>query len=149
MEDGMSVVANEGPTGHPKVLLVDSYGDSRQMYAECLRRDGFKVLELEDTSPAAEMARHADVIVTGIRLRGPFDGVELVRRLRADRQTSRKPIVVLSACAMPWDRRDALEAGCDAFLSKPCPPDRVAEVVMTMLTIFRRRRSAATDERLR
>jgi DNA-binding response OmpR family regulator len=114
------------------------------MYAESLRRDGFTVLELENTSPAAEMARHADVIVTGIR----FDGVELVRRLRADRRTSRKPIVVLSACAMPWDRRDALEAGCDAFLSKPCPPDRVADVVTTVLRISGGTAPVATDERV-
>jgi CheY-like chemotaxis protein len=103
------------------------------MYAEYLRSDGFRVLELDEASPAADIASDADAIVTGIRLRGTLDGVELVRRLRADRRTRRKPIVVLSACAMPWDRRDALEAGCDAFLAKPCLPDRVVEVLSTVL----------------
>jgi two-component system, cell cycle response regulator DivK len=143
----MSVVVDRCVTGQLRVLLVDSYGDSRQMYAEWLRREGFRVCALEDTSPAAEMARHADIIVTGIRLRGPFDGVELVRRLRADRRTRAKLIVVLSACAMPWDRRDALDAGCDAFLSKPCPPTRVVEVLSAMLAV--RGGGAATDPPLR
>jgi CheY-like chemotaxis protein len=136
----MNVVADYGPGGNPRVLLVDSYDDSREMYAEYLRRDGFTVLELQDTSPAADMATGADAIVTGIRLRGPFDGLELVRRLRADRRTRGKPIVVLSACAMPSDRRDALEAGCDQFLPKPCPPDRVVEVLTIVLAAARPRR---------
>lgn len=136
----MDVVEDHPATGNPRVLLVDSYPDSRQMYAECLRSAGFNVMELDDTSPGTEMAAHADVIVTGIRLRGPFDGLELVRRLRADCRTRRKPIVVLSACAMPRDRRDAFEAGCDAFLPKPCLPDCVFRVLSTVLEASRSRR---------
>jgi CheY-like chemotaxis protein len=136
----MDVMADHGPNRKWRVLLVDSYDDSRQMYAQCLRRDGFTVLELEDTAPAADVAREADAIVTGIRLRGPFDGVELVRRLRADQRTRGKPIVVLSACTMPSDRHNAMEAGCDAFLPKPCPPDRVVEVLSSVLAAPRLRR---------
>jgi CheY-like chemotaxis protein len=59
--------------------------------------------KIDDTADALALARTADVIVTGIRVPGPFDGIELVRRLRADGPTKDKPIIVLTACAFEPD----------------------------------------------
>jgi len=64
----------------------------------------------------------ADAIVTGIFLSGLFDGLELVRRVRADERTRHKPIIVLTGCAFDEDRERARAAGCDVFLTKPCLP---------------------------
>src|SRR4051812_25671822 len=97
----------------PGVLLVDSSADNRAMYAESLRADGFRVIEIDNTADALALAVTADAIVTGIRVAGPFDGLELVQRLRADARTQRRPIIVLTACALEQDRSRALAAGCD------------------------------------
>lgn len=59
-----------------------------------------------------------DVAVVDIQMPG-MDGLELVRRIRASRETTRMPIVALSAAVFPEDERRALAAGCDAFLPKP------------------------------
>jgi DNA-binding response OmpR family regulator len=71
--------------------------------------------------------------VTGIRVPGPFDGLELVRRLRAHDRTRRKPIIVLSACTLPRDQDAAREAGCSVFLPKPCLPDALSREVRRLL----------------
>jgi len=81
----------------PTVLLVDSRQDDRRMYAEYLRATGFHPVEIDDTADGLALAMTADVIVTGIRVGGPFDGVELVRRLRDGDGTRDKPIIVLTA----------------------------------------------------
>jgi two-component system, cell cycle response regulator DivK len=47
------------------------------------------------------------------------DGWECVRRLRAQRETARVPVIALTAHAMIGDRERALEAGCDEFDTKP------------------------------
>ncbi len=107
----------------PTVLLVEDFHDDRQMYAEYLRVHRFNVIEVDNTGDAVGMAATADVIVTGIRVRGPFDGVELVCQLRANARTKRKPIIVLTACAFERDERRARVAGCNAFLTKPCLPE--------------------------
>ena len=66
----------------PTVLLVDSPHDDRAMYAEYLRLNGFHPVEINDTADGLALAVTADFIVTGIRVGGPFDGIELVHRLR-------------------------------------------------------------------
>src|SRR5713226_9176455 len=109
----------------PTVLLVDSPHDDRAMYAEYLRLQGFNPIEINDTADGLALAVTADVIVTGIRVEGPFDGIELVHRLRDGNGTRDKPIIVLTACAFEPNQQQALAAGCDVFLSKPCLPDRL------------------------
>jgi two-component system cell cycle response regulator DivK len=97
--------------------------DDRAMYAEYLRQQGFQPIEIGDTAAAEALATSADVIVTGIRVPGPFDGLELVRRLRGGDGTCEKPLIVLTACALAIDEQHARAAGCDVFLRKPCLPD--------------------------
>jgi len=116
-------VEHSSVPGVPTVLLVDSSHDDRAMYADYLRVCGFEPTEVDTTDDAVTLAADADVIVTGIRVHGSFDGLELIRRLRRDQRTSSKPILCLTACAFEPDRRRALSAGCDAFLPKPCLPD--------------------------
>jgi two-component system, cell cycle response regulator DivK len=116
------------------VLLIDSYADTRAMYAVMLRMSGFHVLECDNTADGLIEAAAADAVVTGIQVAGPFDGVEFVRRLRADARTSRTPVVALTACALDRDEARALAAGCDVFLRKPCPPDVLVSAVRCLLS---------------
>ena len=113
----------------PTVLLVDSTQDDRTMYAEFLRVCGLNPIEIDNTADALVGATTADVIVTGIRVAGPFDGVELVRRLRDGDGTRTKPIIVLTACVFEPDQLRAFAAGCDAFLAKPY---QVADLITTV-----------------
>jgi two-component system, cell cycle response regulator DivK len=119
----------------PTVLLVESAQDDRGMYAEYLRALEFHPVEIGDTAAALALAETADIIVTGLSVPGPFDGAELVRRLRADKSTQDKPIIVLTARTFERDRQRAYAAGCDAFLPKPCLPETlVAEMRWAMET---------------
>lgn len=136
----------------PTVLLVESAQDDRAMYSEYLRLHGFHPIEIADTGDGLALAVTADVIVTGIRVSEPFDGIELVRRLRADGRTKHKPVIILTACAWQSDPSEADGAGCDAFLPKPCLPDElVAEIrrVMAVRSVPRSRPVGAGGSRSR
>lgn len=131
------MVARHVSTGVPTVLLVDSAHDDREMYAEYLRLDGCHPIEIVDTGDGLALAVTADVIVTSIRVDGPFDGIELVRRLRDGDRTRHTPIIVLSACAFEPDQQRAFAAGCDVFLAKPCLPDRLVSEIRHVLGLRR------------
>jgi two-component system cell cycle response regulator DivK len=48
-----------------------------------------------------------------------MSGLEVTRRLRSDERSRRIPIVAVTAFAMGWHEREALDSGCDAYISKP------------------------------
>jgi two-component system, cell cycle response regulator DivK len=113
----------------PAVLLVDSAEDNRVMYAEFLKTSGLRTLQAATTRRALTLAPKADVVVTAVRVAGPFDGLELVRRLHAEPRTSRAGVIILTACVFDGAQRLAEEVGCDAFLTKPClPEDLLSEI---------------------
>jgi CheY-like chemotaxis protein len=116
------------------VFLVQFDDDSREMYAEYLRGCGLTVETADTTDDGLTRGRAADVIVTEIRMPGSFDGVALVRRLREADETKRMPIIVLTTCDFEPYRRGAQAAGCDAFLGKPCCPDRLLHEIWTVLS---------------
>src|SRR5512133_4099109 len=104
------------------VMIIDDLFSSRLLLAEIVRQiDGKLNLELFDTpSRALEFARNnrVDIILTDYKL-PEFDGIELVKQLRALPHCVDVPIVVITVVDDRKIRYDALEAGATDFLSKP------------------------------
>lgn len=70
-----------------------------------------------------------DVIVMDLRL-PVLDGVEVTRRLKETELTRHIPIVACSA--LDRAAADALNAGCSAFVTKPCPPEDLRALVESL-----------------
>jgi CheY-like chemotaxis protein len=58
-----------------------------------------------------------------------MDGWEATRRLKADLNLSKIPVIVLSAHAMRGDEERARASGCDDFLTKPIDETRLYQKV--------------------
>ena len=111
-----------------RVLIVDDDRDTREMYSESLKADGFDILSAASGEEALRLASDSApiVVVTDLRLRGRIDGLELTRRLRANKRTSGARIILLTGASLGAERQRAEAAGCDRFLEKPCLPDALA-----------------------
>lgn len=110
----------------PTVLLVDDFDDAREMYGHYLRHSGFTPLEAATGEDALRLA-HAHtpaVILMDLQLPG-IDGWEITRRLKRDHRTRHIPVIALTAHALDRERARTRRAGCDEFLSKPCPPEQL------------------------
>lgn len=120
------------------VLVVDDHTDTREGYEAYLRFIGARVVTAASGEAAIEMARDLkpDAIVMDMKLHG-MSGAEAARVLKADRQTSRIPIIGLSG-------RENDSTPCDHFLLKPCMPDRLAEVLRGVMPQRRQRPSDGT-----
>ena len=126
-------IAAQGPL--MRVLLVSESRDEREMYAECLRQEGYCTLEADCASDAYRLASEAtpDIVVTGVRLTGQIDGLALTRQLKADEHTRGVPVVVLSGFVSQRYRDAAAQAGCDLFLLKPCLPVELLDVIARLV----------------
>ena len=73
-----------------------------------------------------------DLIIMDIQLPG-INGLDVTRRLRETPLVSDTPIIGVTAYAMKGDREKIIEAGCDAYLSKPIDTRQLPELVAKML----------------
>jgi CheY-like chemotaxis protein len=81
---------------------------------------------------AAIRARRPDLILLDMHL-PDISGLELLRHLKADPETSAIPIVAVSADALGQQITDALEAGAERYLTKPVSVPELLAVVDTLL----------------
>ncbi len=104
-----------------RVLLAEDNAVNALLATALLRRMGCivdRAVTGEDAVEAASTAPY-DLILMDIRMPG-IDGLEATRRIRALGITT--PIAAVTANAFEDDRRACLEAGMDAFLTKPLAP---------------------------
>jgi len=110
------------------ILLVDDDADVRELYGGALRDAGFLVIEAASLSDALKTVddRHPTFVVLDRDL-PDGDGFHLARVLRE--RGDRARILAFTAHAEPAARVAAIEAGCHAFVRKPCAPATlIAEV---------------------
>jgi CheY-like chemotaxis protein len=132
-------------TRKPLVLIVEDFADAREMYEEYLAFHGFRVLGVCDGKAALEraLALSPDLILMDLSL-PVLDGWEATRRLKRDPRTRHIPVVAITANALKGVSSSAREAGCDAFLAKPCLlDDLLAEIRRVLFTTSRRPRRRA------
>ena len=118
----------------PIVLLVDDYPDAREMYSEYLGFAGYEVVEATSGTEAVEKAERLqpDIILMDLSLPG-MDGWEATRRLKSGPRTSGIPVVALTGHALAGHSDQAKQAGCDAFVTKPCLPDALVAEIQRVL----------------
>jgi two-component system, cell cycle response regulator DivK len=123
-------VVDRQSNNQPLVLVVEDYQDAREMYAAYLMFSGYRVAEATNGIEAIEKTVELlpDVILMDLAL-PRMDGWEATRRLKLDERTKHIPVVALTGHALAGFAEGARQAGCDAFVTKPCLPDAlVAEI---------------------
>ena len=106
-----------------RVLLAEDHADTREMFVTYLWTHAITVDVAVTGLQAVDLAVASppDIIVLDLQMPG-MDGWTAARHLRANAVTRDIPIIAMSAHAFPDDEARAYDSGCDAFLSKPCPP---------------------------
>ena len=103
-----------------RILVVEDNEKNMKLFRDVLGATGYRTLEATTGGEAVEMAtEHApDLVLMDIQM-PDFDGVEALRRLRADARTASLRVLAVTAQAMQGDREAFLAAGFDGYLSKP------------------------------
>lgn len=121
------------PPAATRVLIIDDDEGLNALLTEYLGRFGFSVRTVShpDAGLRALTADPPDLLILDIMLPGT-DGLGVCRKVR---ETSRVPIVMLTARGDVTDRIIGLELGADDYLPKPFEP---RELVARMQAVLRR-----------
>ncbi|MFN6494569.1 ATP-binding protein [Nostoc sp. DedQUE03] len=130
----------------PRILLADDNSDMRD-YIKRLLSQQYEVESVPDGLAALDSARGRvpDLVLTDVMMPG-LDGFGLLRELRADPQTQKVPIILLSARAGEEARVEGLEAGADDYLIKPFSARELLARVEAALKMARLRQEAMERE---
>ena len=117
-----------------RILVVDDYDDSRNMYAEMLSFAGYGVETAKDGAEALERAESGrfDLFVLDLAL-PKVDGLTVIRTLRSRPETMTVPIITLSASVGQNAHQAVRAAGADLALDKPCLPDDLVAAIRILL----------------
>ncbi len=104
----------------PRILLIEDNVDNRDMVRFVLERAGYEILVGQTGSQAVALARQErpDLILMDLSL-PEKDGWTAASEIKADPALSAIPLVALTAHTLPGDRKRAMAAGFDGYVSKP------------------------------
>jgi sigma-B regulation protein RsbU (phosphoserine phosphatase) len=120
------------------ILLVDDQPANLQLLSQTLESLGSKLLFAKNGESALAIAQKArpDLILLDIMMPG-IDGFEVCRRLKANPDTQKIPVIFLSALDETGDKVRGLQLGAVDYVAKPFQPEEVIARVNTHLTIHR------------
>lgn len=117
-----------------RVLLVEDNYDNFEMVRFLLERAGYTVVGAH-TGREAVTAAHEnkpDVILMDLSL-PEMDGWEAAREIKNDPEIANIPLIALTAHTLPGDRKKAIEAGFDDYISKPINVPAFYDIVKDVL----------------
>ena len=103
-----------------RILIVEDNVDNYELVRFLLERAGHDTRWARGGREAIQMSKQEkpDLIIMDLSL-PEMDGWNATERIKTDAETNHIPIAALTAHTLPGDRKRALDAGCDSFLSKP------------------------------
>jgi len=116
------------------VLLVEDTEDNRQMMKRLLEMSGYRVVEAINGRQAVEVATQVRPGIILMDLSLPFiDGLAATRKIRSLPGLGKVPIVAVSAHDTADFHSEALDAGCNAYITKPIDYPELEDLVNRLL----------------
>jgi CheY-like chemotaxis protein len=130
--------AETRPPARPvTILVVDDMPDTRRLMRRVLERASITVLEAATGTEglAAIRSDRPDAVVLDLRMPG-MSGFDVARAVRADPDpaVASIPLLACSASVQAEVRREALDAGCDAFEGKPIDVHTFADLLLGLIS---------------
>ncbi|MGB1700582.1 MAG: response regulator [Nannocystaceae bacterium] len=118
------------------ILLVEDNHHNQTVFTATLTHHQHRVTLAQDGEEALEVLESMvpELIILDLSL-PRVDGWTVAKTIRASSSEGlqKVPIIAVTAHAMKGDRQRALEAGCNAYLSKPVSPRELARKVSSIL----------------
>ena len=122
------------------ILVVDDEASVVEVVGLYLRREGFQVRSASNGRQALDSIRDQQPALVILDVMLPeVDGIEIMRRLRDNRQSD-VPVILLTARGQEIDRIYGLELGADDYVTKPFSP---AELIARVKAVLRRTRGGS------
>ena len=120
-------------------MIVEDNPQNMKLIELLLRSKSYVLLKAYDGEEALDMAirEEPDLIVMDMQL-PKMSGIEVTKRLRQMPVFSHTPIIALTAYAMRGDKERFLEAGCNAYLSKPISTRELPVIIDQMLQVHKK-----------
>jgi DNA-binding response OmpR family regulator len=118
-----------------RILIIEDQSDIRRLIRWSLEVENYTFQEATNGAAgltAAQAFRPA-LVLLDVMMPGGVDGLEVCRQLKADTGLGPPLVVLLSARAQQRDREAGLEAGADAYLTKPFSPAELSTIVERLL----------------
>jgi DNA-binding response OmpR family regulator len=120
--------------GQPLILIADDDPDILALVSFRLERAGYEVVQARKGEEAVQLAlaRRPDLAVIDVMM-PRIDGYEATRQLRRQEETSRMPIILLTARVQEEDIARGFNAGADDYVRKPFSPQELGSRVQAAL----------------
>jgi len=113
------------------VLIVEDEALLRTAVKKYLLKEGFSTLEAEDGEKAIEFFESSDIDFILLDIMIPkIDGWSVMRRIR---QTSKVPVIMMSARGEEYDKLFGFELGVDDYVVKPFSPKELIARIKAVL----------------
>lgn len=103
-----------------RILIVEDNEDNQDLMRFLLERAGYEVTTVENAREGIDTARREmpDIILMDLSL-PELDGWSAAREIRADSVLANIPLIAVTGHTLAGDRRKAIDAGFDSYISKP------------------------------
>ena len=124
-----------------QILVVDDESRMRKLVRDFLEREGYIVREAGDGLEAMDIFyEHKDIALIILDVMMPhMDGWQVCREIR---QSSKVPIIMLTARSEERDELQGFELGVDEYISKPFSP----KILVARVSAILRRVHGMTEE---
>lgn len=112
------------------IMVIEDDDDNMELIKFLLNKADYEVLTASDGRKGLKLVteKKPDLVLLDLAIPG-IDGWNLAKHIRENPDLADIPLVAVSAHSLPRDRQEAIEAGCDGFLTKPLD---VANLVTNM-----------------
>jgi len=126
------------------ILIIDDDIDTLKLVGIMLERKGFKILASTTGKKGLQLAKDEspDLILLDIMI-PDINGYEIARTIRSSPDTETIPIIMFTAKSQVDDKVEGLEAGADAYITKPARPRELFAQVNSILKRAPQRLSSA------
>ncbi|MBZ5601521.1 MAG: response regulator [Acidobacteriia bacterium] len=128
---GTTAAPAAAPNSGSRLLLVEDNLVNQKVVLAILRKKGYQIEVANDGREALQKLDTAgpyDLILMDVQM-PVLDGLEATRAIRRESKWSRIPIIAMTAHAMNGDRERCLQAGMDAYISKPVQPAHLVATI--------------------
>ena len=117
-----------------KVLIVEDNENNMELICFILEANGNETVRAVNGLTGVEMAliENPDYIILDIQL-PDIDGLEVLKRIRANEKGKDVPIISMTSYAMSGDKERLIKSGCNGYIEKPIDPERVIDQIDKIL----------------